>query len=64
MATAIPSHVAPPESPRVWWGVVPAAALAAAAAAASVAFALAAGNPDALQVFLLEWIGVPYIVAG
>ena len=60
MATAIPSHVAPPESPRVWWGVVPAAALAAAAAAASVAFALAAGNPDgAPQVFLLEWVGVP-----
>jgi signal transduction histidine kinase len=64
MATAMPSHVAAPESPRVWWGVVPAAALAAAAAAASVAFALAAGNPDALQVFLLEWVGVPYIVAG
>ena len=64
MATAMPSHVAAPESPRVWWGVVPAAALAAAAAAASVAFALAAGNPDVLQVFLLEWVGVPYIVAG
>ena len=58
MATAMPSHVAAPESPRVWWGVVPAAALAAAAAAASVAFAFAAGNPDVLQVFLLEWVGV------
>jgi signal transduction histidine kinase len=64
MATAMPSHVAAPESPRVWWGVIPAAALAATAAAASVGFALAAGNPDALQVFLLEWVGVPYIVAG
>jgi signal transduction histidine kinase len=64
MATALPSHVAAPESPRVWWGVPLAAACAAAAAAASVAFALAAGHPDALQVFLIEWVGVPFIVAG
>ena len=64
MATAMPSHLAAPDAPRVWWGVPPAAALAAAAAAASVAFALAAGHPDALQVFLLEWVGLPYIAAG
>jgi signal transduction histidine kinase len=64
MATALPSHVAAPEYPRVWWGVPLAAACAAAAAAASVAFALAAGHPDALQVFLIEWVGVPFIVAG
>jgi len=64
MATAMPSHLAAPESRRVWWGVPLAAAFAAAAAAASVAFALAAGHPDALQVFLLEWVGVPFILAG
>jgi signal transduction histidine kinase len=64
MATAMPSHLAAPEPRHASWGVPLAAALAAAAAAASVAFALAAGHPDALQVFLLEWVGVPFIVAG
>ena len=64
MATAMPSDLAPPEPRTRLWGVPLVAALATAAAAASVAFALAAGHPDALQVFLLEWVGVPYIVAG
>ena len=64
MATAMPSDLAPPEPRHVSWGVPLAAALATTAAAASVALALAAGHPDALQVFLLEWVGVPYIVAG
>ena len=64
MATAMPSDLAPPEPRHASWGVPLVAALATAAAAASVALALAAGHPDALQVFLLEWVGVPYIVAG
>ena len=64
MATALPSDFTAPNSRRLWSGVPVAAALATAAAAASVGFAFAAGNPDGLQVFLLEWVGVPYIVAG
>jgi hypothetical protein len=41
-----------------------AAALATAAAAASLGFALAASSPDPVQVFLIEWVAVPYVTAG
>jgi len=41
-----------------------AAALATAAAAASLGFALAARSPDPVQVFLMEWVAVPYVTAG
>jgi signal transduction histidine kinase len=64
MATAVPSEVTHAERPRVWSLVPAAATLAVAAAAASVGFALAAGSPDPVQVFLLEWVAVPYIAAG
>ncbi|HKG43637.1 MAG TPA: histidine kinase [Gaiellaceae bacterium] len=41
-----------------------AATLAVAAAAASIPLALAAGHADPVRVFLLEWVGVPYVLAG
>jgi signal transduction histidine kinase len=41
-----------------------AAVLAAAAAGASLVLALAAGSPDPVQVFLMEWVAVPYVAAG
>jgi signal transduction histidine kinase len=64
MATAVPSQVPHAERPRVWSFVPAAATLAVAAGAASVGFALAAGSSDPVQVFLLEWVAVPYVVAG
>ncbi|HSB37759.1 MAG TPA: histidine kinase [Gaiellaceae bacterium] len=64
MATAVPSEFVPAERGRVWSPVPAAAAVAVAAAAAGVGFALAAGSPDPVQVFLLEWVAVPYVAAG
>ena len=64
MDTTLPAELEPPAARRLRSPVPVVAALATAAAAASVGFALAAGDPDAVQVFLLEWVGVPYIVAG
>ena len=64
MATAVPSEVAHAERPRVWSLVPAAATLAVAAAGASIGFALAAGSADPVQVFLLEWVAVPYVAAG
>ena len=64
MATAVPADLARAERRRVWSFVPVAAVLAVAAAAASIGFALAAGSPDPVQVFLLEWVAVPYIAAG
>src|SRR5580765_7202780 len=40
------------------------AGLGLLAAAGTLGFALASESPDAIQVFLLEWLSVPYIVAG
>jgi signal transduction histidine kinase len=40
------------------------AALGLAAATASLAFALEVHHPDPVHVFLIEWVSVPYIVAG
>ena len=64
MATAVPSELAPAERRRVRSPIPAAAVLAVAAAAASLGFALAAGSPDPTQVFLMEWVAVPYVVAG
>ena len=51
--------------PRRFRSVVPPlAALGLAAAAASLAFAVEVAHPDSIQVFLLEWLSVPYLVAG
>jgi len=52
------------ERRRVWSLVPVAAALAVAAAGASLGFALAARSPDPVQVFLMEWVAVPYVTAG
>jgi signal transduction histidine kinase len=40
------------------------AGLGLLAAAGTVGFALSSENPDATQVFLLEWLSVPYLLAG
>ena len=64
MATAVPSELAHGGRRRVRSLVPAAAVLAVAAAAASLGFALAAGSPDPTQVFLMEWVAVPYVVAG
>jgi signal transduction histidine kinase len=64
MATAVHADLARAERRRAWSFVPVAAVLAVAAAAASIGFALAAGSPDPVQVFLLEWVAVPYIAAG
>jgi signal transduction histidine kinase len=64
MATAVPSELAHDERRRAWSLVPVAAGLAVAAGGASLGFALAAGSPDPVQVFLMEWVAVPYIAAG
>jgi signal transduction histidine kinase len=65
MATsALPSQLVRAEPRDLWWGVPVAAVLAAAVGAGSIGFALASGDPDPIQVFLLEWLSVPYIAAG
>ena len=65
MATpALGGGFAPTEARRFRSGVPLLAALGIGAAAASLAFALETNHPDSIQVFLLEWVSVPYIVAG
>jgi hypothetical protein len=64
MATAVPSEFTHAEGRRAWSLVPMAAALAVAAAAASIGFAMAADSPDPVQVFLMEWVAVPYVAAG
>jgi signal transduction histidine kinase len=64
MATAMPTEFAHPQRRRAWSLVPVAAVLAAAAAGASLVLALAAGSPDPVQVFLMEWVAVPYVAAG
>src|SRR5215468_3382483 len=64
MATAVPSDLLQAERRRARSPVPATAALAVAAAAASLVFAFAAGSPDPVQVFLMEWVAVPYVVAG
>lgn len=64
MATAVPSKLAHAEERRARSLVPATAVLAVAAAAASLGFALAASSPDPTQVFLMEWVAVPYAVAG
>ena len=65
MATpALAGGLAPTEPRRLRPGVPLLAALGLAAAVASFAFAVEVQHPDRVQVFLLEWVSVPYIVAG
>ena len=64
MATAVPAELTRTERRRVYSLVPVAAVLAVAAAGASLGFALAAGSPDPVQVFLMEWVAVPYVTAG
>ena len=64
MATAVPSKLIHAERRRAWSLVPIAATLAVAAAAASIGFAMAADSPDPVQVFLMEWVAVPYVTAG
>jgi len=64
MATAVPAEFTHAARRRVWSPVPVAAALAVTAAAASLGLALAAGSPDPVQVFLMEWVAVPYVTAG
>ena len=64
MATAVPSELARTERRQVWSPVPLAATLAIAAAAVSLGLALAAGSRAPTQVFLMEWVAVPYVAAG
>jgi signal transduction histidine kinase len=64
MTTAARSELAHAELRRAWSPVPTAAALAVAAAAASLGFAVAANSADPVQVFLMEWVAVPYVAAG
>jgi signal transduction histidine kinase len=64
MATAVPAELTHAQRRRAWSLVPVAAVLAVAAAAASLGLALAAGSPDPVQVFLMEWVAVPYVAAG
>lgn len=64
MATAVPVEFMRAERRRVYSLVPVAAVLAVAAAGASLGFALAARSPDPVQVFLMEWVAVPYVTAG
>jgi signal transduction histidine kinase len=62
--SALPSTLAA-HQPRRLRSPVPAAAfVAGAAGAAAVAFAVASGKAAPIQVFLLEWLSVPYVLAG
>ena len=64
MAMAVPAEFTRAERRRVWSLVPVAAVFAVAAAGASLGFALAAGSPDPVRVFLTEWVAVPYVTAG
>ena len=64
MATAVPAELRHAQRRRAWSLVPVAAVLAVAAAGASLGLALAAGSPDPVQVFLMEWVAVPYVAAG
>jgi signal transduction histidine kinase len=64
MATAVPAELAHAQRRRALSLVPVAAVLAVAAAGASLGLALAAGSPDPVQVFLMEWVAVPYVAAG
>jgi signal transduction histidine kinase len=64
MAMALAAELTRAERRRVWSLVPVAAVLAVAAAGASLGFALSAGSPDPAQVFLMEWVAVPYVTAG
>jgi signal transduction histidine kinase len=59
MATAVPSEFTHAERRRAW-SLVPITAVLAA----SLGFAIAADSPDPVQVFLMEWVAVPYVTAG
>jgi signal transduction histidine kinase len=64
LTTAVPSDLTRAERRRAWSLVPVAATLAVVAAAASLGLALAAGSPEPVQVFLMEWVAVPYVAAG
>jgi signal transduction histidine kinase len=64
MATVVPAELTHAQQRRAWSLVPLAAVLAVAAAGASLGLALAAGSPDPVQVFLMEWVAVPYVAAG
>jgi signal transduction histidine kinase len=64
MATVVPAEFTRAEQRRVWSLVPVVAVFAVAAAGASLGFALAASSPDPVQVFLMEWVAVPYVTAG
>jgi signal transduction histidine kinase len=64
MATAVPAELTHAQRRRAWSLVPVAAVLAVAAAGASLGLALAAGTPDPVRVFLMEWVAVPYVAAG
>jgi signal transduction histidine kinase len=64
METAVSSELARAGGRHAWSPVPIAAAFAIAAAAVSLGLGLAAGSPDPVQVFLMEWVAVPYVAAG
>jgi signal transduction histidine kinase len=63
-ASAMSTDLAPGDRRTIWSRVPAAAALGTAAAATSLGFAVAIAEAAPIQVFLTEWISVPYIVAG
>jgi len=62
--SAVAHDLAPTPGRRLRAAVPLLAALGLAAATASLAFALEVHHPDPVQVFLIEWVSVPYIAAG
>jgi signal transduction histidine kinase len=65
MATrAVAGELASPRRPNVRFDVLWLVALCLLAGASSAAFAFASPNTDEFQLFLIEWISIPYIVAG
>ena len=62
--SAMPSELVTHEPPRLWSPVAAAAILGALTAATSLVFALTLSGPTPIRVFLIEWISVPYLVAG
>jgi signal transduction histidine kinase len=65
MATrAVAAELASPRRPNVRFDALWLVALCLLAGASSAAFAYASPNTDEFQLFLIEWISIPYIVAG
>ena len=64
VTSAVASDLVPAARQRLPSVVPVLAVLGLGAAATALAFELSSESPDGVQVFFLEWLSVPYIVAG